>query len=1015
MTNPLMDKQSRDLILATEIMGLLHDLGKLHPEFAQEKSREGKSRIRDVKGAIQTDAHGAILEEEDKRAYPEPVQEENSSTDWLQQIKQHDGWAKILKLPQDWIKPKTVQAFGLGDALRQHHAKGSFPEQELTLLGDIYTVGADWRDSALDKGSGNTLSGEQQLGKAYIADSFGNELKEKEYSPAVLENLWYQATNVIQNTLLKQNSSKDVPTTRQQFLTQIEPIFRQALGETRRPTNDVTLWHHSFSAASLFKVAVTEGVLRQKFNHLQDNDGLLDFAKLGRIRFRLLGIRWNWAGLTQGALVPIVFFALTKQRQQAIEELRKLLEIENPIGNIIYEDDDGAVLLVPGFYEQDEQQSEHLFQQHIIEPLKTKILNALVALGAGTPVRIAWTQPRLYLTDYPEVMNVQLQNTQRELLLQVGEEELLGLWKQRGNEATGQVEICNQCGLRPTSQTRHLAINESNLKEGFNSEYEPPSGICEYCEKLAYLAQYKSRWKEVAKHFSFQPETFNLRKIRQQNKNPDNARIVLISVRIDTKEIADGTALLTQVARPLNALNLDELKSKYRFNMLAKVGDFLETQILANLNSEQSEETLTLSIPERIARSARVYLGEKHWLDFWLDEDEKDGRIEGSPREKSLGIVEEFFLRECVPATLFRHEGDCLALFGMRKHPSPGRLARVWDDLRQLWKDILQQIAEMTKNENRDGEYTNIYAAPLSLDAQGFRVIVAAEDAREVLTCIHDTIQKRLGKVRASFNPHVSALVFKEKFPLYVAFDAMRRMEKRVTELPAQEWKLTNKETLENGHLHLTWQRLNPNLEGVPSLDWQINWTMNLNTGDPGQTDLWYPHVICTSRPEGPGRIVHINNLQEGDTIQLRPATFDFMVLEGTARRYQLAYDMEKEGRRYHFILGESGRPTYLLEQMPEILNFVREKLTEWDATRRHIIFGQIVEYYEKWVRDVPESLQEQGRQAWYIHVEAILLRYLPGKENEPKRNQILGMLEDGRFFDAFEWAAFVEKSAELN
>ena len=63
----------------------------------------------------------------------------------------------------------------------------------------------------------------------------------------------------------------------------------------------------------------------------------------------------------------------------------------------------------------------------------------------------------------------------------------------------------------------------------------------------------------------------------------------------------------------------------------------------------------------------------------------------------------------------------------------------------------------------------------------------------------------------------------------------------------------------------------------------------------------------------------------------------------------------------------------------------------------------------------MPESLQKQGRQAWYIHVEAILLRYLPGKENEPKRKNILGMLEDGRFFDAFEWATFVEKSAESN
>ncbi len=95
---------------------------------------------------------------------------------------------------------------------------------------------------------------------------------------------------------------------------------------------------------------------------------------------------------------------------------------------------------------------------------------------------------------------------------------------------------------------------------------------------------------------------------------------------------------------------------------------------------------------------------------------------------------------------------------------------------------------------------------------------------------------------------------------------------------------------------------------------------------------------------------------------------------------------------------------------MPEIMNLVPETLGDWDATRRKGIFGQVVEYYEKWVRDVPDELREQGRQAWHTHVNAILLRYLH-KDVQHKREEILGMLDDGRFFDAFEWADFVEKS----
>ncbi|MEN8220791.1 MAG: hypothetical protein ABFS56_31450 [Pseudomonadota bacterium] len=65
-------------------------------------------------------------------------------------------------------------------------------------------------------------------------------------------------------------------------------------------------------------------------------------------------------------------------------------------------------------------------------------------------------------------------------------------------------------------------------------------------------------------------------------------------------------------------------------------------------------------------------------------------------------------------------------------------------------------------------------------------------------------------------------------------------------------------------------------------------------------------------------------------------------------------------------------------------------------------------------MRDVPDALQEEGRKAWHTHVNAILLRYL-SKDVQHKRQDILDMLDDGRFFDAFEWAEFVEKSAVVD
>ncbi|MCK5716735.1 MAG: hypothetical protein KAH77_04530, partial [Thiomargarita sp.] len=825
-----MSKESRDLILATEISGLLHDLGKLHPGFLREKTKNGK--LTKIKSHLQTTAHGKILET-DKRDYPK-----QDSDAWLQELKKHEQWAKILKIPEKWINPHTVQAFGLGDALRQHHANSNFLNEDFTLLGDMCTFAADGRDSALDKTVINTKSGEQRLETAYISDCFGNETTP--YQTEELRKTWRKAQEIIQEGVLKK--TENLVEIRNAFINSIKPEFSKALGATQRPTNDVTLWHHSFATASLFKAAVAECVLRKDFTHLQkDNSGLFDNKKLGRLRFRLLGIRWNWTQLTQGALQPIVFFSLTQQREKAIKKIRELLETTYPIGNILYEDDDGVVLVVPGFYEQEDDKSERLFNEKIVIPLKDQILNALVDLGAGTPIRLAWTLPRLYLTDYPEVMSVTRQG-KRELLLQIGQEELKRNWAKQVTSTDGQVQICTQCGLRPSNtKVKELTISQSTLKGDLGDDKKDLSiyGLCKYCANLAHPDQKQSRWKDVFKNnpFGFEPKTFELQEISQQNKSPDNARVVLISVRIDTQEIANGLALLTQVANPSFDFDFEDKDKKlsedkklsdslkkelqnqkkaHEYEYTNFIGKFLEEEILSPMRSQDSIKKISKEI-------AKFYVKDNYWFG-------KDGRVDGNSKdEKARKLLEEFLLREEVPDTLSRHDGDKLAIFGMRKHASPGRLFRVWDDLRQLWKNILKEIGGLTDN----------YTVPLSLDAQGFRVIVAAEDAQDVLICIHNKIQKRLNKVRASFNPHVSALVFKDKFPLYIAFDAMRRMEKRITELPTQEWILIKKVIVDKEkEVCLTWKKS----------DWELKWAVNIGTGDPEQEDLWYPHVICTSR-----------------------------------------------------------------------------------------------------------------------------------------------------------------------
>lgn len=992
----LLNEAERDRILAAELTGLLHDLGKLRPEFAREKLAQvgndkypsNTQRREFERSARISEPHGGILEP--ARVYPAPATE-----DWLARILNHAQWAKVLALPADWFPTPPVQAQGLGDPLRQHHAKDKFPQ--LSFLGDLYTYAADIRDSALDKGAGQTKTGKQHPERAHIADSLGRD--REAYNEARLEAAWEQISELLAASLLDFDGSQSVPSLRQTHLERIAAQFRQALGETRRPTNDVTLWHHSYAAASLFKAAVAELTLRKRElgEQLQEagESALFELDKMGLLRFRLLGIRWDWQGLTEAALQPVVWTALAERRQQAVLDLKHLLEVEQPIGNVLYEDDDGVVLAVPSLdaVTGPGLAESRRFAAELLDPLLPALEQALTPLGVGTSVHLLWSVPRLYLTDYRAVLAPN-SGAAGHRLLQIGAATLADLWRKAAQDG-GLVQVCPQCGLRP-GRAREFALTESTLRQG-ETDLAATKSYCSTCTEMSSLPARRERRRKTEAWFGVQPRGWDLAKMTEARNAGGNARVALISVFIDGASVLDGQAFITQVARPFDDLSFTDAAPVPE--SIAAAGDWLQ-QLLTRL--KQADFT-----PDKAeTQVAQILAGDGFWLYVGKQGQPKDGRATGTLAERTRHVAEDFFFREAVPEGLglVRHDGDRLALFGQRKHASPGRLTRLWDDLRELWRACMAKMGERTDN----------WLMPISLDARGFRAIVAAGDAQAVLTTLQDELQQRFAKLRGGLAPHISAVAFRHKFPLYVAMDALRRLEARIPEQSWQDWTVTASEM----------DKAEPLLQlAFATPQGSVQWPVDLSTGDPEQPDLWHPHAICTSRPAGPGRIVHFKDLQVGETIRLRPATFDFAILDGTAERYRLIYD--EQGFRPHFIFGHPGRRAYLLEQLPRFFDLTETVRRAWTESQAKTLSGQMIECYETWVRDVPPALREAGREAWLAHCEAILRRYLLV---EPRRRalrqgyalsdwqdllgDIRAHLENGLFFDAMDWLSLLEKTA---
>jgi hypothetical protein len=258
---------------------------------------------------------------------------------------------------------------------------------------------------------------------------------------------------------------------------------------------------------------------------------------------------------------------------------------------------------------------------------------------------------------------------------------------------------------------------------------------------------------------------------------------------------------------------------------------------------------------------------------------------------------------------------------------------------------------------------------------------------------------------------HVSTAVFREKFPLYIALDAIRRMEARTGHLPRQEWRLLARRETGNGS---------------PALDWQtqegrVTWSVPVSTGDAEQKDIWHPHVVVIAQetdgvtspaPLGPDRLRHMSALQPGDVVSIPPATFDFVTLDSSTRRFALRYDAD--GRRPHGMLGESGQSPLLMERLGDLMgpnNLVAR--TGWNASQLKGILGRIVETHEKWVQRARPALQAKGDEAWKAHMSDLVARELSGPERAPLRADLLAAICNGRFFDAVEWVTFIGKNAD--
>ncbi|MGQ9848335.1 MAG: CRISPR-associated protein Csx11, partial [Bacteroidales bacterium] len=208
------------------------------------------------------------------------------------------------------------------DFIRYHHdANGNLLK---------YLEKCDRLDSADDKG---IVRNKQSIENTIISSPFGfpKERIDLQFLQKKFECLQNNLIGLFQEYV---SGMLDITCFRECLISYLKATFSHSLGESRIPANDITLWDHSYSTASLYKSVLCTLALGEN-------------PSMEKLQWRIFGFCWDgFSFINRGRKIEDII-----QRNYIIEEikneLKKRFEDEIPFGNAIYEDNNGIYFTFP--------------------------------------------------------------------------------------------------------------------------------------------------------------------------------------------------------------------------------------------------------------------------------------------------------------------------------------------------------------------------------------------------------------------------------------------------------------------------------------------------------------------------------------------------------------------------------------------------------------------------------------------------------------------------------------------
>lgn len=988
--------QHRDAILLAELAGLLHNIGKLNPNFL-------KSTVEDERNAVQ------LLKENSQfvdgyafKRFAKPAEEildasvrtllasndklnlnelpKSSNPEKAKDVEHSEGKAAetFNKFYRGTGPLSSNQAKALSRIIRVASESWRLTDL-LTLFWDEFFYKPDKNDYqriyALDrwlKSKPNHLPkllihahGEMSGSEKYqvvtkedgsVSSESVMQKKSNFDSLRIATAFGYETEIAIWEFHHKQqaiiNQAATLSLDNENWRLEIQAILGQGLGDTQRPINEITLWDYASSIAALFKTSIAKSFLE---GHVADAN---------QMYWRLLGVRFD--GLDYILQASRIADLLGRQQKfkKTLNSICTYISQDIPIASQVYQDEQGSFFVVPD--------SDILKLKDIQSLIKNRLES--IQFDDLRP-SINWSENCLRGKQLNLGQELKCQDDMARPSidpLKLSEE-----WKD------SSTQICEVCGLRPALS-----------------------------RKITYCTSCKNNRQSRVKIWQNDLRTT----IWLDEVADSNGRLALITGKFPLNGWLEGTLVETL------ALGMAQDGDKETNILVPKFASFPRVQRIWQTTQtfwKESQANIATSLTDYRNRLA-IELANQPTLrpnqTYNLD-------LDGRTRMSVLWNGEHLVSIDNLTYTAIQLGIDPKE----RTTPVDAAIAvGVWlEDNRQ---NIFQLISDDEKNTQHDVRIKRLdhqdthYAMtiPILAEPRTFMSLVPADRALDMVQAIKTKYEREMGKVRNRLPLHVGVVYAGRRTPLRAILDAGRRMLNYEAE-GANHEQWTVQTDAEQGRLPYEQEAL---AEGTQQFDETVvidleqngrslTWYVPAVMGDGVTPDDWYPYLfidndvtdrdftfkaMCPTKDNQmeERNLIHARQLKAGDEVYFTPATFDFQWLDRAGRRFEIAYD--DNGRRR----GHLGRP-YLLDELATIQaawQLVSDK-TGLANSQIYALRDLVESKRESW-QPTPEQCQPKGM-FWKFCHNAIVNANWKQVPTKTQLEQLTNWAVSGLFMDVIQ------------